>query len=472
MSFRLRIFITAVAIVSLVLAAVMATGWFRVMEFEVGRLDGRLCSEAKRLAIEKYPSTDLHRLEGDIQEKLRLESSEQLLLQFSDASDGLGYQSLHWDDAIDLANLDWSQLEEPKRPPSRAPLGSPRDEGKGPVCLLSSFKLRGDHWRVARSGVSDARGLVAANLNAPKSEIKNALISALMIEIPISLSLTALGALLLSAFALKPINRLRESMKEVKPTALDRRLQINTQDREFRELIAAYNTMLDRLERSFQQASRFSSDAAHELKTPLTILRGRLEQVRRKTNNDELREDLSELLDEVGRLSAITRRLLLLSQADAGKLDLNLSKVNLTDILTEVIGDAKLMTDGKTLSSSIPDSLFVNGDSVLLGQLFNNLLSNSVRYSNASGFIDVSAKQQDGFIAVTFSNSCRSISAAERSRFFERFFRGDAAHNRAVEGNGLGLSLALEIAKAHGGNLVLVEGVETEVHLRLTLPAE
>ncbi len=472
MSFRLRIFINAAAIVAAVLAAVMATGWFRVMEFEVGRLDSRLCSEAKRLAMERFPSTDLQRLEGDIQEKLRLGNRDQLLLRFIDEADGLTYQSAHWDDAVDLAHLDWVQATDARRPNTDSPPIEKRGNPQNSTCNLASFDSRADQWRVARSDVDQARGLVATNLNAPKVEIRKALLSALLVEIPISLILTAVGAWVLSASALSPVNRLRDSMKKVTPTALDQRLSGATQDHEFKELINAYNTMLERLERSFQQASRFSSDAAHELKTPLTILRGRIEQVRRKTTDDDLRADLSELLEEVSRLSVVTRRLLLLSQADAGKLELSLSTVNLTEVLTELMADAGLMAQDKALSSSIADGLSVKGDKVLLRQLLNNLISNSVRYSTPGGFIAVKAKQCLDCIEVTFSNSSRTIAAHERSRFFERFFRGDASHNRTVEGNGLGLSLALEIAKAHGGTLNLLPSIETEVHLQLTLPSE
>ena len=103
-------------------------------------------------------------------------------------------------------------------------------------------------------------------------------------------------------------------MRGVTKAALDQRLDAAGEDREFKELITAYNVMLERLQQSFQQASRFSADAAHELKTPLTILRGRVEQAIKKSDNRAIQADLTQLLDEVGRLAAITRKLLLLSR--------------------------------------------------------------------------------------------------------------------------------------------------------------
>jgi signal transduction histidine kinase len=228
--------------------------------------------------------------------------------------------------------------------------------------------------------------------------------------------------------------------------------------------------MLERLERSFHQASRFSADAAHELKTPLTILRGRLEQARRKAGDAVLRDDLSDLLDEVGRLSAITRKLLLLSQADAGKLDLNRSAVKLSELLGEMVADAQMLAEARSLTSSIAPGLIVSGDRVLLQQLLNNLLGNALRYASADGFVDITAIRTSTHAEVVFSNACRPIGPEERSHFFERFQRGDAAHSRGVEGSGLGLSLAREIARAHRGELTLEPGPQTQVRLKLRLP--
>jgi signal transduction histidine kinase len=271
---------------------------------------------------------------------------------------------------------------------------------------------------------------------------------------------------------MRPVNRLRESMKVLTPARLDQRLKSHGEDHEFAELIHAYNTMLDRLQQSFTQASRFSADAAHELKTPLTILRGRLEQARRKTHDAELHEDFSDLLDEVGRLSAITRKLLLLSQADAGLLDLNTSSVDLSEMITDMAADMSMLVEDRQLTSTIAPKLNVKGDKVLLQQLLNNLLSNAGRYSSAGGSISVTAKKHSNEVELLVKNSCNPITDIERKDFFKRFYRGDAAHNRQVDGYGLGLSLASEIAKAHCGMLTLEPGSETEVCLKLVLPLE
>lgn len=497
-TFRLRLFLIASAIVAVVLAVVMFTGWVRVMDFEVARLDTRLCSEASRLALEHFPATDLPSLEVDIMGKLHLGSAEQLLLQVQSSHSDGSYQSEHWEASLTLpASLprvrpqenapappyppdsppvrrDFSDPSRPPPPPRRPPPPRPAQEfdtgAANANCVLASTPLRGSQWRVARFTQGDVRSTVAADLIAPRTEIRNALFDALLVEIPLALGLSALGAWLLSALMMRPVNRLREAMKAVTHQDLDRRLSARGEDREFRELIEAYNTMLERLERSFLQASRFSADAAHELKTPLTILRGRIEQARRKARSEALQTELSDLLDEVTRLSAITRKLLLLSQADAGRLELTRTPVDLSLILAELMADAEMLASDRQLDHTIAPGLVVQGDAVLLRQLLNNLISNALRYCPPDGVIEVHAQRDRNFILVQVKNSCEHIAAGERERFFERFYRSDSAHTRQVDGHGLGLSLALEIAKAHGGTLVLQPERDDVVRLLLSLP--
>lgn len=471
-TFRLRLFLIASAIVAVVLAVVMFTGWVRVMDFEVARLDARLCSEASRLAWEQFPAADLPSLEVDIMGKLHLETAEQLLLQVQSPHPDGSYQSAHWEASLTLPAP--PPRTRPPPPPRRPPPPRPAQEfdagAANTNCVLASAALRGSQWRVARFTQADVRSTVAADLVAPRTEIRNALLDALLVEIPLALGLSALGAWLLSSLMMRPVNRLREAMKAVTHQDLDRRLSARGEDREFRELIEAYNTMLERLERSFLQASRFSADAAHELKTPLTILRGRIEQARRKARSEALQTELSDLLDEVTRLSAITRKLLLLSQADAGRLELTRTPVDLSLILEELMADAEMLASGRRLEHTIMPGLVVQGDAVLLRQLFNNLFSNALRYCPPDGVITVRTQRDRNFILVQVKNSCANISAGERARFFERFYRSDAAHSRQVDGHGLGLSLALEIAKAHGGTLALQPEREDVVSLLLSLP--
>jgi two-component system, OmpR family, heavy metal sensor histidine kinase CusS len=486
-SFRTRLFVIATFIVATVLAAVMIIGWSRVLAVEVERLDDRLCMEARQLATKPLRGDRIADMESDIANKLRLPTSSQLMLKV-DANDGApSVTSTHWSDTVDTEKLIWTkslrqpdpplrtqkdqQNEPPRDEPDRI---RPRDRPLRGACSLSSFTDQAREWRAAKFDLSESgnpggRGIVAADLAATKEELQSAVKSALAIVIPLALVLAALGAWLLSSMAMRPVNRLRAAMQGVTRNALDQRLSAQREDREFAELIEAYNTMLQRLETSFHQASRFSADAAHELRTPLTILQGRIEQAVNSSDRRAMQSDLVDMLDEVGRMSAITRKLLLLSRADAGRLALHLEPINLTELLDALIADAQLLVENQLLQSEIEKNLEIEGDEILLRQLFNNLISNAVRYCPAGGWIKVSARLLSGGIEVLFANRSHPIAAEDRGRFFDRFYRGDAAHNRQIDGSGLGLSLAREISRAHGGDLTLLASPTDEVTLKLSL---
>ena len=228
--------------------------------------------------------------------------------------------------------------------------------------------------------------------------------------------------------------------------------------------------MLANLEQSFAQATHFSADAAHELKTPLTILQGRLELAVNNAQDPLLQAELTGLQDEVARLANITRKLLLLSQADAGRLALNVTAVDLSAMLRELLADAEMLLSHQRIQCDIEPQLLAPGDALLLRQLFNNLLSNAVRYCRSAGTISVTARALPDGIECAFGNPCEAIAPDSRAHFFDRFYRGDVSRNRRTDGHGLGLSLAREIARAHGGELALQASAADQVLIRLWLP--
>ena len=495
-SFRTRLFVIAGLIVGLVLSAVLLVGYKRVLAFEVGQLDERLCMEGRRLATQPFRPDSVDRLQSDVMSKLRISAPEQLMLKF-EASPGTvrdsdSFQSAGWQDFLTLDAKQWQPVAERQRPdanndrperrdrpPSRedrqppGPQGAERGSRQSPNelrCALASIDASQRQWRAARVTSNDGSSMLAVDLAAIKGELQDAFAKALQIVIPLALLLTALGAWLLSTLTMRPVIRLQQAMANITQKALDARMPARGEDREFVALIDAYNAMLARLEASFQQASRFSSDAAHELKTPLTILQGHIEQALGEATQPALQVKLMGLLDEIARLSDITRKLLLLSQADAGYMALQRVPIDLSRMLEEMADDAQMLLTTQRLECNISRRLVVSGDAVLLRQLFNNLISNAVRHGLPGGGIRLNARATEGGIEVEISNATQAIDAKNRAQFFDRFFRGDLAHSRTVEGSGLGLSLSREIALAHGGNLVMLPSAADVVSLRLTLP--
>ncbi len=480
-SFRLRLFLGASALTVTVLAVVLTMAWREVLEYEVSRLDERLCMEARRVAEQSLrgQGEDPNRLADDIAQKLHLDNVAQLRLRVeptrAEATPGAAAAG-----AAHATSFEWPSTpnwqDEAGSTENRARPGR-ADDPRG-RCQLAGSSVAAHDWRIARVQTQQGKAWLAADLDALRADVQAALQRALWGVLPLALGLSALSAWLIAAMTMRPLVRLQEAMRRLSPRDWGQRLSSHGQDREFQALISTYNTMLDRLERSFNQASRFSSDAAHELRTPLTILQGRLEQAIQASDRRAVQVELGSILDEVARLSGITRKLLMLSQADAGKLALHLGELDLSELLQDLLADAQMIAgEGRKIVSHIEPGLRLQADEILLRQALNNLLSNALRYGLPQGRLEIMARQTpnkngQGWLELIFANDSEPLGAEQRAHFFERFYRADGAHSRRIDGTGLGLGLAREIARAHGGDLQL-QALEREdwVALQLTLPA-
>jgi signal transduction histidine kinase len=327
-------------------------------------------------------------------------------------------------------------------------------------------------WRLVLLGNDAMTLVVGTDLADFQAELQRHC-STFAVAGSIGLLLLATAGWLLAGQALRPVKVLTRVAGGITAKELSQRVNVEGADHEFRALIDVINGMLNRLEISFRQAARFSADAAHELKTPLTILQGQLHQALQSApaDSDEQRT-YAGLLEEVQRLKGIVRKLLLLAQSDAGRLRLACERVDLTAELEALCEDVPLLTPGLTVQKDLAQ-VCVMADPDLLRQVAQNLFSNAVKYNRAGGVLACRLWQEGETVNVTLANTTDSELGLERERLFDRFYRGDPSHNRNVDGSGLGLSLAREISRAHGGDLVLDES-ETRagwLAFRLTLPA-
>ncbi|HEY9622968.1 MAG TPA: ATP-binding protein, partial [Crinalium sp.] len=349
------------------------------------------------------------------------------------------------------------------------PYSDRRPNESSPMPQIVTRSMSTGSWRIASVNFPPAQAAIAVNLQAIDQEM-TIIHNIFLVVISGTLLLVAGGAWGLSGSALKPIDKLTVAIRQVTVAGLDQQVPIETTDVEFIELIQVFNQMLERLGRSFRQASRFSADAAHELKTPLAILQGELERTLQQAEPESaIQQSLSTLLDEVRRLSEIVRKLLLLSLADAGQMNLHKVQINLSEMLTVMVEDMELIAPHLDVQSSIEDDLYVQGDLDLLTQLLHNLLSNAVKYNRPHGWLRIEAKHQEVAVSITIANASNDISDGDRDRIFDRFYRGDPAHTRKIEGVGLGLSLSREIARAHNGDLTLDHTPSGQTAFTLTL---
>lgn len=282
----------------------------------------------------------------------------------------------------------------------------------------------------------------------------------------VGLVMAGFGAIWSAKRAMRPLDRVIATAQHLTASDLAERIPLQRDDdREFAQLIEVINGMMQRLQGSFQQAIRFTADASHELKTPLAIMLAELDDaVRHATPGGVEHERFVSLFDEASRLKQITQSLLLLSQADAGRLPTHPEAYDLSADLSRLLEDAEILCEqaGLTLEHQIEPGIEVFADRSLLRQVFQNLLSNAIKYNRPEGRVLLQLSQRESQIVFTATNTGPAIPVENQERLFERFFRGDKAHNRQTDGFGLGLNIAIELARANGAELRLVSSREDE----------
>ncbi len=308
---------------------------------------------------------------------------------------------------------------------------------------------------------------VASSLEEVEDALNN-LLMILMITVPFALLVASLGGQFLARKALKPVDDITRTARAITSMNLNQRIEPPKVSDEISRLIETFNEMISRLDQSFRQIKQFSTDASHELKTPLTILKGEVEVALRKERAlQEYREILKSNLEEVNRMSQIVEDLLLLSRADSGEVRLHREEINLTEIVHEVVTQVSVLVRSKNLhveTSNQNGTLRISGDRLRIRELFLNLLENGIKYTEEGGSIrihlekdllhsEISPSGIPRFAKITFSDTGIGISKEDQGRIFDRFYRVDKARSRDQGGSGLGLSICKWIVEAHQGEI-------------------
>lgn len=218
-----------------------------------------------------------------------------------------------------------------------------------------------------------------------------------------------------------------------------------------------------------QRTARYSADASHQLKTPLTILRAGLESLLNQADfKPEVYDELGDLLHQTYRLTGVIDDLLLLARMDAGRLQLSGDRVNLNEVVEEWLDDFSAMSDANDLrvKCDLKPGLSIAGERRYTSLIVQNLLENARKYNRSDGKIEIASEVKGGSVVLRIGNSGPGISAEAQSSLFERFHRG--ANHNGVPGHGLGLNLARDLARLHGGDLRLLRSEDdwTEFEVR------
>ncbi len=271
---------------------------------------------------------------------------------------------------------------------------------------------------------------------------------------------------------LAPLSRMRSAAAAITADRLHQRLEAASIPPELAEVAETLNDMLARLEASFQRLSDFSSDLAHELRTPVSNLLTQTQVMLSKARTaDEYREVLASNAEEFERLSRMIADMLFLAKSDNHLIVPNRERVDLADEVRGLFEFYEALADEKGLHLACSGSGVVSGDRLMLRRAISNLLSNAIRHTPPDGRIDVRLRDANpSLVTLTVENTGETIPAEHLPRLFDRFYRVAAARQRAGEGAGLGLAITRSIARAHGGD-ALVRSSSGVTTFELRLPA-
>jgi heavy metal sensor kinase len=295
----------------------------------------------------------------------------------------------------------------------------------------------------------------------------------LLVLTPSVLVLALLGGWVLVGRSLQPVDAMTRTAMSMQPGKMDHRIEPTGSDDEIARLASAFNEMIARLDRSFRQVQQFSADASHELKTPLTSIRGEAEvALMGDLTPEEHRRVLRSIVDEVERMSAIVENLLLLARADAEQVHIRRERLHLEGIVLEAYEQLEGLARRKqiTLDIATMDEAEVEGDPLWLGQILTNLLNNAIKYTPEGGTVTLSLEviDQEGRVAVTDTGP--GIPAEHLPHIFDRFYRVDSGRSRDAGGVGLGLNIAQWAAQTQGGRIEVESEVGKGTTFTLCLP--
>lgn len=345
--------------------------------------------------------------------------------------------------------------------PSIGALRGPLD----PVHINSTETVYHDSWLGAahlrvltvplKLGERNVGTLQVGSSLAVVDATRNNLVSIMIAAAVIAVLFAGAGSWVLLGRALSPLEIITDSVDQInRADDLSRRIPLpSRRNDEIGELVESFNQTLERLETLFTSQQRFLADVSHELRTPLTVIKGNVDLMRRIRDVDD--ESLTSIDQEAGRLSRLVGGLLMLAQAESGKLALNLQPVELDLLITEVFTEMRVLAGNKVkIHMNEIDQVMVNGDRDRLKQVFLNLVSNAVQYTPPGGEIFLSLKKLGNQARVIVRDTGPGIPPEDLPHIFDRFYRAEKSRTRSkAAGFGLGLSIAQWIIEHHGGQI-------------------
>lgn len=255
---------------------------------------------------------------------------------------------------------------------------------------------------------------------------------------------------------------------------LDRRIAVDSTQHELKDLAAAINDMLNRINQSYQTQVRFVSDASHELRTPISVIQGYVNLLDRWGKQDEkvMQESIDAIKEETDSMKNLVEQLLFLARGDNETMQLQHQSIDLCLVVEEVIREARLIDPHHTFQLNLPEVAYIKGDRQLIKQAVRILVDNSIKYTPAGESIKLGVVKDKQELRIQVQDNGIGIASEDLEHIFDRFYRSDESRARKTGGAGLGLAIAKWIVEKHQGHFQVVSRVDIGTRITLVFPAD
>ena len=277
---------------------------------------------------------------------------------------------------------------------------------------------------------------------------------------------------MISRVILRPINNVIDTARSITAEDLSKRIDIVNKDDELGRLSTIINKMLDRLEKSFENQSKFISDASHELRTPLAIIKGYAEIIRkRKLSNPEVfDESINSIINEVENMGNLVQKLLFLAKGDTAKINANFTTIDSEKFIKHIYLDSRVSCSTHNIILDRADEYYIRADKSLLQQAIRAIIENSIKYSQESSNIYISSENHNNVAKISIRDEGIGISDEDKEKIFERFYRADESRNKSTGGTGLGLAIVNKIVDLHNGVISVESKINEGTKITIEIP--
>ena len=308
------------------------------------------------------------------------------------------------------------------------------------------------------SGESDSVWIVGLLPEDSMENVMSSVVRLACIGLPVIVLLAALGGWAIVGKSLRPLQTITDSARDISGGHdLSQRIELEPGKDEVHELADTFNDMMGRLERSFDAERQFTSDASHELRTPTTVILAECEMAEKTPEDAEaVQESVAEIHRQARKMSELIGKLLSYTRLEQGTRKIDQDRLDLSELTEEVCAEQQTVTTRDiTIFCETPSKVFVDGDAALLISLVQNLVTNAVKYGKDCGHVWVRVYEDGPNACVSVRDDGIGISQEDLDRIWNRFYQADRSRSDEKRGIGLGLSLAQQIARLHGGAITV-----------------